>query len=230
MPRPGGRPRDGLQGHALPDLRHRQHAPRRTDRRDAGQARRQGDVLRRPGKDLPRRPGPRCQLGRPTGRRASPKATPSAATPGGTAVFARTAALVRYRLMDGSSETLDARRRLRRVAAPRHALPGTHRPPARPALARSRWPHDANTLAAAQACGYRHVGWAAAGFLGDELPSETYPNSMLLRARSSASGRRHRHGPSRHLVAQGSLRADARAADRRPQGAGFCFATRRGQT
>ena len=35
-------------------------------------------------------------------------------------------------------------------------------------------------LAAAQSCGYAHVGWAPAGFLGDELPSETYPNAMLL--------------------------------------------------
>ncbi|MGD9943619.1 MAG: polysaccharide deacetylase family protein [Burkholderiaceae bacterium] len=29
-------------------------------------------------------------------------------------------------------------------------------------------------------CGYEHVGWSAAGFLGDELPSETYPNRRLL--------------------------------------------------
>lgn len=35
-------------------------------------------------------------------------------------------------------------------------------------------------LRAAQACGYEHVGWAPAGFLGDELPSEQYPNSALL--------------------------------------------------
>ncbi|MEK8050830.1 polysaccharide deacetylase family protein [Ideonella sp. DXS22W] len=35
-------------------------------------------------------------------------------------------------------------------------------------------------LAAAQACGYTHVGWAPAGFLGDELPSERYPNAQLL--------------------------------------------------
>ncbi|TPG23479.1 polysaccharide deacetylase family protein [Variovorax ginsengisoli] len=35
-------------------------------------------------------------------------------------------------------------------------------------------------LAAAQACGYAHVGWAPAGFLGDELPSETFPNDKLL--------------------------------------------------
>jgi peptidoglycan/xylan/chitin deacetylase (PgdA/CDA1 family) len=34
----------------------------------------------------------------------------------------------------------------------------------------------------AAACGYtQHVHWADAGFLGDELPSETYPNSMLLK-------------------------------------------------
>jgi len=35
-------------------------------------------------------------------------------------------------------------------------------------------------LAAAQACGYAHVGWADAGFLGDELPSDKYPNTALL--------------------------------------------------
>ncbi len=35
-------------------------------------------------------------------------------------------------------------------------------------------------LAAGRACGYAHVGWAAAGFLGDELPSERYPNAQLL--------------------------------------------------
>ncbi len=34
--------------------------------------------------------------------------------------------------------------------------------------------------AAAQACGYAHVQWAAAGFLGDELPSDRYPNRQLL--------------------------------------------------
>lgn len=35
-------------------------------------------------------------------------------------------------------------------------------------------------LAAAQACGYRHVGWTPAGFLGDELPSEKVSNATLL--------------------------------------------------
>jgi peptidoglycan/xylan/chitin deacetylase (PgdA/CDA1 family) len=38
-----------------------------------------------------------------------------------------------------------------------------------------------NALSAAQSCGFSHVHWAAAGFLGDELPSEQYPNAELLR-------------------------------------------------
>jgi peptidoglycan/xylan/chitin deacetylase (PgdA/CDA1 family) len=36
-------------------------------------------------------------------------------------------------------------------------------------------------LAAARACGYEHAGWAPAGFLGDELPSDKYPNALLLK-------------------------------------------------
>jgi peptidoglycan/xylan/chitin deacetylase (PgdA/CDA1 family) len=36
------------------------------------------------------------------------------------------------------------------------------------------------TEAWAKQCGYAHVAWAPAGFLGDELPSERYPNAMLL--------------------------------------------------
>ena len=35
-------------------------------------------------------------------------------------------------------------------------------------------------LNAAQRCGYAHVQWAPAGFLGDELPSESHPNDALL--------------------------------------------------
>jgi peptidoglycan/xylan/chitin deacetylase (PgdA/CDA1 family) len=35
-------------------------------------------------------------------------------------------------------------------------------------------------LAAAQRCGWQHVGWSDAGFLGDELPSDRYPNAELL--------------------------------------------------
>lgn len=35
-------------------------------------------------------------------------------------------------------------------------------------------------LEAAKACGYAHAGWAPAGFLGDELPSEKFSNAKLL--------------------------------------------------
>lgn len=35
-------------------------------------------------------------------------------------------------------------------------------------------------LAAGQACGYAHVGWARAGFSGDELSSSAFPNAVLL--------------------------------------------------
>jgi len=35
-------------------------------------------------------------------------------------------------------------------------------------------------LEVARACGYAHVGWSAAGFLGDELPSEKFSNQALL--------------------------------------------------
>ena len=37
-------------------------------------------------------------------------------------------------------------------------------------------------LKSASFCGYpEHVGWSPAGFLGDELPSDRYPNQVLLR-------------------------------------------------
>lgn len=36
-------------------------------------------------------------------------------------------------------------------------------------------------LATARQCGYAHVGWSPAGFLGDELPSEKFSNDALLR-------------------------------------------------
>jgi peptidoglycan/xylan/chitin deacetylase (PgdA/CDA1 family) len=36
-------------------------------------------------------------------------------------------------------------------------------------------------LAFGASCGYRHFGWSDAGFVGDELPSDKYPNTMLLK-------------------------------------------------
>lgn len=38
-----------------------------------------------------------------------------------------------------------------------------------------------NLKAAGKACGYAHVGWSPAGFSGDELPSDKWPNQVLLR-------------------------------------------------
>lgn len=39
-----------------------------------------------------------------------------------------------------------------------------------------------NAVTWAADCGFpHHIGWSPAGFLGDELPSETYPNERLLR-------------------------------------------------
>jgi peptidoglycan/xylan/chitin deacetylase (PgdA/CDA1 family) len=35
-------------------------------------------------------------------------------------------------------------------------------------------------LDTARACGYQHVGWSPAGFLGDELPSDRFSNAALL--------------------------------------------------
>jgi peptidoglycan/xylan/chitin deacetylase (PgdA/CDA1 family) len=39
---------------------------------------------------------------------------------------------------------------------------------------------SAKLLAVAKGCGFAHVGWAPAGFLGDELPSDKYSNADLL--------------------------------------------------
>jgi peptidoglycan/xylan/chitin deacetylase (PgdA/CDA1 family) len=39
---------------------------------------------------------------------------------------------------------------------------------------------SARLRAAARGCGYEHVAWAPAGFLGDELPSESASNQQLL--------------------------------------------------
>ncbi len=35
-------------------------------------------------------------------------------------------------------------------------------------------------IAFGRSCGYRHFGWSDAGFIGDELDSDRYPNAVLL--------------------------------------------------
>lgn len=88
--------------------------------------------------------------------------------------------LTRYRLMDGTTENLDGEAicaELRHSDYRFKELTGRSLDPLWRAPGGRTTPL---TLKAAQACGYRHVGWAPAGFLGDELPSGTYPNALLV--------------------------------------------------
>jgi peptidoglycan/xylan/chitin deacetylase (PgdA/CDA1 family) len=86
---------------------------------------------------------------------------------------------VRY-VYDGKTHLLDAREvcdELKRVDARFRELTGRPLDPLWRAPGGRTTP---NAVAAAAACGYRHVHWADAGFLGDELPSDKYPNDALL--------------------------------------------------
>ncbi|WP_420996650.1 polysaccharide deacetylase family protein [Cupriavidus sp. 30B13] len=66
---------------------------------------------------------------------------------------------------------------LRRSAQALHSLSGATMSP----LWRAPGGHTApQTLQWAEQCGFKHVGWAPAGFLGDELSSERFPNKVLL--------------------------------------------------
>lgn len=67
---------------------------------------------------------------------------------------------------------------LRRVDARFAELTGRHIDP----LFRAPGGHTSpNVLAAANTCGFRHAGWAPAGFSGDETSSDAYPNAVLLK-------------------------------------------------
>jgi peptidoglycan/xylan/chitin deacetylase (PgdA/CDA1 family) len=86
---------------------------------------------------------------------------------------------VRY-TRGGKTRELDAQgvcAELRRVQTRFHELTGRDLDPIWRAPGGRTTP---NALAAAQSCGYRHVGWSPAGLLGDELPSDKYPNDVLL--------------------------------------------------
>ncbi len=65
----------------------------------------------------------------------------------------------------------------------RHAASRLEQITGRPTLPLFRAPGGKTSpafLAATRACGYQHVGWSPAGFLGDELPSESHSNASLL--------------------------------------------------
>jgi len=81
----------------------------------------------------------------------------------------------------GKTQTWSAQQycdELRRVDTRFVALTGHHIDP----IFRTPGGHSSpNILAAAKSCGYRHVGWAKAGFSGDETNSDVYPNALLLK-------------------------------------------------
>ncbi|WP_354677777.1 polysaccharide deacetylase family protein [Cupriavidus plantarum] len=66
---------------------------------------------------------------------------------------------------------------LRRSAQALHAMTGQRMAPIWRAPGGRTSPQ---TLQWAEQCGFRHVAWASAGFLGDELSSEKFPNDKLL--------------------------------------------------
>ena len=86
----------------------------------------------------------------------------------------------KYVRINGSAESLDAAgvcAELRRVDTRFRDMTGRALDPIWRAPGGRTTP---NSLVAAKACGYDHVHWANAGFLGDELPSEKYPNDRLV--------------------------------------------------
>lgn len=85
----------------------------------------------------------------------------------------------RFVSKEGESETMDAAavcQELQHVDRVFHRYTGQHLQPIWRAPGGRTTP---NALRFAKACGYRHVGWAPAGFLGDELPSDRFPNAVL---------------------------------------------------
>ncbi len=85
-------------------------------------------------------------------------------------------------------------------------------------------------LAAAKSCGYAHVGWAPAGFLGDELPSDRYPNRTLVDA--TVAKLRDGDVMMMHLGIWSRRDPYAPMLDEllaRLRSRGFCFATLRGR-
>jgi peptidoglycan/xylan/chitin deacetylase (PgdA/CDA1 family) len=69
-------------------------------------------------------------------------------------------------------------------------------------------------LRTARACGFAHVGWAPAGFLGDELSSQTHSNAQLLQSALSS-------------IRSGDILMAHLGIWSRQEQKGFCFATLR---
>jgi peptidoglycan/xylan/chitin deacetylase (PgdA/CDA1 family) len=83
--------------------------------------------------------------------------------------------------LDGQTLTWNAAQYCEQITAASSRLQELTGVPALPLFRAPGGKASPALLAAAQACGYRHVGWSPAGFLGDELPSEQASNAVLLK-------------------------------------------------
>lgn len=81
----------------------------------------------------------------------------------------------------GQDLVLDARGYCEQLDRASHRLQELTDQPALPLFRAPGGKTSAQLLDAARACGYVHVAWADAGFLGDELPSERVSNDRLLK-------------------------------------------------
>jgi peptidoglycan/xylan/chitin deacetylase (PgdA/CDA1 family) len=83
--------------------------------------------------------------------------------------------------LEGQQLTLDARQYCAQIDKARDRLAGLTGKPPLPLFRAPGGKSSPSLLAAAKSCGYAHVAWAPAGFLGDELPSDKFSNPALLK-------------------------------------------------
>ena len=134
--------------------------------------------------------------------------------------------LTQYRLMNGKSENLTADAICEEIRQPDARFRELTGRPLDPLWRAPGGRTTPATLIAAQACGYRHVGWTPTGFLGDELPSESYPNRLLVDR--AVSNLKDGDIVMAHLGIWSRQEPFAPALDEllgRLQAKGFCFAT-----
>ncbi len=134
--------------------------------------------------------------------------------------------LTQYRLMNGKTENLSAAAICEEIRQPDARFKELTGRPLDPLWRAPGGRTTPATLIAAQACGYRHVGWTPTGFLGDELPSESYPNRLLVDR--AVSNLKDGDIVMAHLGIWSRQEPFAPALDEllgRLQAKGFCFAT-----
>ncbi len=134
--------------------------------------------------------------------------------------------MTQYRLMNGKTENLSAGAICEEIRQPDARFKELTGRPLDPLWRAPGGRTTPATLIAAQACGYRHVGWTPTGFLGDELPSESYPNRLLVDR--AVSNLKDGDIVMAHLGIWSRQEPFAPALDEllgRLQAEGFCFAT-----